>query len=107
VTESPHAERDDWAIEGSAITSPAILEALQALLDHHAVIVERGYYRGSRAPERCFFNDYEEFSGWLKTLSPGDVVYVWDFDENCRDDNTVAAGKVPDADGRVPRGGAY
>ena len=103
----PHAELDAWTTSGPKITSPTILGALELLLERRALLVERGFYRGSRAPERRFFNDYEDFRAWLETLRPGDTVYVWDFDENCREDNVVATGKVPDRQGRVTRGGAY
>lgn len=38
---------------------------------------------------------------------PGDAFHVWDFADLCRDNNTLADGKYPDAEGRVPSRGAY
>jgi hypothetical protein len=42
-----------------------------------------------------------------EAVRPGDSLWLWRFDELCRDDNSLAHGKVPDERGRVPKGGAY
>ena len=42
-----------------------------------------------------------------EAVRPGDSLWLWRFDELCRDDNSLAHGKVPDDRGRVPKGGAY
>jgi hypothetical protein len=72
------------------------------------VIVEHWFYYGSRSPDRLVFEDYDEFLEYLRAnAKPGDALHVWEFPRVCRDDNTLAHGKYPDAEGRVPKGGAY
>jgi hypothetical protein len=98
---------DEWTVDGARIDSDGVLRAVEALLERHSILVERGYYRRSRAPERRFFSEYDDFRTWMATLLPGDAVYVWDFEACCRNDNLLTSGKVPDSQGRVPTGGAY
>lgn len=85
-----------------------MLETIERALDETPVIVEHWFYRGSSAPDRIVFDDFEELKTYLtsKTL-PGDKIWMWRFDLSCRDDNALARGKVPDERGRVPRAGAY
>lgn len=71
------------------------------------VIVEHWFYCGSCSPERRVFEDYDEFLKYLRAAKPGDAFHVWEFSRVCLDDNTLANGKYPDAQGRVPKGGAY
>jgi hypothetical protein len=54
------------------------------------------------------FDDYEILTSYIKSNArPGDNFFAWDYSELCRDDNHVAFGKIPDAVGRMPQGGAY
>jgi hypothetical protein len=102
-------ESDEWTREGRKITDAEKLEAIRRTLDEIGpVIVEHWFYRGSRAPERLVFDDYEDFQKLLETgCRAGDKLYVWSFAQVCRHDNTLADGKCPDDDGFVPRKGAY
>jgi len=85
-----------------------MLETVERALSETPVIVEHRFYRGSRAPERRVFDDFEDLKAYLTSATaPGDKVWLWRFDLWCRDDNALAAGKIPDERGRVPRGGAY
>lgn len=102
-------EGDGWSADGRSILSAERLAAIQMILqDKGPVIVEHRFYRGSRAPQRLVFDDYDEFIEYVKTKAiSGDSFYVWDYEALCRDDNTLADGKYPDVDGRVPDRGAY
>jgi hypothetical protein len=98
-----------WSTEGPNILAPACLASVRDVVENVGpIIVEHWFYYGSCAPDRLLFDDYDKFVEYLTTKAkPGDAVYVWSFAQTCRDENTVANGKYPDALGRVPRGGAY
>ena len=100
-------KRSRWG-PGPTILSPENLTALRAALEQTPLIVEHRLYYGGRSPERRIFEDREDLEAYLGAhTTPGDDVWVWRFDELCRNDNTLTHGKVPDADGNVPAGGAY
>jgi hypothetical protein len=100
-------ESDRWGA-GPNILAEATLASIRAVLEQSPVIVEHRFYRGSRAPARMVFEDYDNFLAHLREQSrPGDAVYVWRYDELCRDTNIFARGKTPDERGRVPEGGPY
>src|SRR5438045_1969245 len=104
-------EADDWRPDGQKINSPKNLETIRKCLEveeHVAVIVEHWFYRGSCAPDRLLFDDYEELIGYLDNkASAGDMINIWSFDSCCHDDNMLVHGKCPDKDGLAPRRGAY
>jgi hypothetical protein len=98
---------DEWTTGGKNVLAPEVLQKIEVTLKNSPVIVEHWFYRGGRAPARLVFDDYEDFIGYINSTSkPGDAIYVWDF-SLCREDNHLAMGKVPDAQGRTPRRGAY
>ena len=100
-------EGDDWG-PGPSILAATALATLRSALDETSLMVEHRFYRGSRAPDRLIFDDYYELEAYLRGRTrPGDSFLVWRFDLLCRDDNRLLEGKVPDADGSVPAGGAY
>ncbi len=102
------SEEDGWSTEGANIASPENLSQIRDVLEHTGpIIVEWWHYRGSSAPDRLVFDDYDEFIGWLALTMAGDAVWVWDFAALCREDNAIAHGKSPDEGGQVPIGGAY
>jgi hypothetical protein len=99
-------ELDDWRSDGAQIMSD--LPRIEAALDRTVVVLEHWFYRGSRAPRRTFWEDFQELKAYLeKEARPGDLLYFWEFDEVCRRDNVLAQGKFPDEKGRVPLRGAY
>ncbi|MCA9676530.1 MAG: hypothetical protein KC464_15970 [Myxococcales bacterium] len=100
---------DEWTRSEPTITEPGLLAQMRRLLDEaSALIVEHRVYRGAREPRRFVCTTPDELDQYLRIHArPGDSFYLWAFEDCCRDDNHVAYGKVPDADGRVPRGGAY
>jgi hypothetical protein len=102
-------EGDEWSTDGRNILSADQLEKIRAVLSGSGpVIVEHRHYRGSCAPDRLLFNEYDDLQAWLtKSAQPGDAFYLWDYADVCRDENTIASGKYPDSRGRVPRKGAY
>jgi hypothetical protein len=98
----------EWTTQGAKITSPENLETIRQTLEDSSVIVEHWFYCGSSAPDRLVFDDFDNFIEYLSTKAwAGDIIYIWNFGELCKDDNTLANGKCPAEDGCVPRKGAY
>ncbi len=80
----------------------------KAAISRTVLVLEHWFYRGSRAPRRTFWEEFEELKTYLEEEArPGDLFYLWEFDKVCRRDNMLAHGKFPDAKGRVPVRGAY
>lgn len=102
-------EADQWTPDGVKITSEENLEVIRRTLDEQGpIVVEHRRYRGSSAPDRLIFDDYENFIDYLNTKAwAGDSIWIWSFDELCRDENSLVHGKCPDDSGCVPEGGAY
>jgi hypothetical protein len=100
---------DGWSESGARITDAQVLERLRKVLEEQgAVIVEHRFYRGARSPSRYVFDSFEELEAYLREKTrPGDSFYMWSFEATCTDDKVLEHGKVPDAQGRVPKGGAY
>jgi hypothetical protein len=100
---------DEWVINESYTIDSRIFAELHRLLeDVCPVIVEHRFYMGARSPERLVFDDYERLEDYLGSQTrPGDHVLFWRYDECCTDSNITMAGKMPDAEGRTPVGGAY
>jgi hypothetical protein len=99
----------DWSSKGPNALSPECLTRVRQVLEEKgSVIVEHRFYYGSSAPDRLIFDDFDVFLEHVMTRSrPGDSFWIWDYQSVCRDDNPLATGKFPDAEGRVPSGGAY
>jgi hypothetical protein len=102
-------EADDWNPDGSKITAPEKLEAIRDQLENRGpVIVEHWHYRGSSAPDRLIFEDFEMFSEWLREKTfAGDAIDAWAWATVCKPEHRLTEGKCPDERGLVPRGGAY
>ncbi len=100
---------DVWTTEAPRITDAETLSRLATILATESpLIVEHKFYRGARSPHWFVADDYDELVEYLRTQTrPGDKFTIWRFDECCRDDNVLTNGKAPDADGKVPIGGAY
>jgi hypothetical protein len=102
-------DKSDWSTDGRNILSEDRLATLRKILDDVGpVIVEHWFYYGSRSPDRLVFDDYYTLVEYLKgKTKPGDAIHVWNYAELCRDSNTLVNGKIPDEQGRTPKGGAY
>lgn len=102
-------EKDEWTKGGSIVSSTEHLSRLRNVIENEsAVIVEHRFYRGGRAPHRFVSDDFEELEQYIKTqTAAGDSIYFWRFDDCCRDNNVLVAGKVPDEFGQVPKHGTY
>ena len=97
-----------WGTEGSVITDPANREKIRQAFEESDLIVRHWFLYGSSAPDRMIFSDFEEFKKYLRhKVKPGDALDIWSFEDVCRQDNLLLEGKKPDAEGRVPKGGAY
>lgn len=101
--------QDNWVTNGPVLTAPEVLALLRRTIESESpLVVEHRHYQAARAPTRFMSDDYEELDRYLRTeVNAGDSFYVWNFDRCCTDSNTLAKGKIPDAEGRVPVGGAY
>jgi len=100
-------ESDRWG-PGPSILDADTLAALRSAVEDTPLIVEHWFYRGASSPDRQIFEDGDALEAYLRERTrPGDAVWIWRFDALCRDDNALTHGKVPDADGTVPTGGAY
>lgn len=100
-------EADDWG-PGASIVDPAQLATLRATLEESPLILEHWHYRGSSSPDRHVFDDFDTLDTYLRERTRwGDNIWIWRFDTLCRNDNALAHGKIPDANGHVPAKGAY
>jgi hypothetical protein len=99
-------ESDDWAPRPN-ILDETTLAKVQRVLEESPIIVERWFYRGGSSPERLVFEEFDAFVAYVRAARPGDAFDVWRFDVLCRSDNRFVEGKRPDADGAVPKRGAY
>lgn len=98
----------EWGSEGRKINTPENRAVIRQVLEKGPIIVEHWLYCGGRCPERKVFDNFEQFEEYLNNeAKPGDAFHIWDFAALCRDDNSIANGKLPDANGHVPKRGAY
>jgi hypothetical protein len=103
-----HAPQDEWGTEAPNIMSAERLAAIRQTLEESPIVVEHWFFYGCSAPDRLIFDEYEAFNEYLRTKAkPGDSIWVWRFDQNCRENNCLTHGKCPDEQGLVPRKGAY
>ncbi|HSS97799.1 MAG TPA: hypothetical protein VLK33_12250 [Terriglobales bacterium] len=101
-------EADDWTTDGAKITAPETLQSIQKTLEEAPIVIEHWFYRGSSAPDRIIFDDFDDFMEYLNCkASAGDKIYIWNFSTTCNDKNRLASGKCPDDNGRTPKKGAY
>ncbi len=99
---------DTWTADGARISSEVLSRLRSIIDDESALIVEHRVYRGASAPRRFVCDDFDELERYvLKSTKPGDSLWFWNFENCCRDDDSVAHGKTPDEQGRVPMSGAY
>lgn len=102
-------EEDEWVTEGRKITSEEGLDRIREAMDSRgSILVEHWIHRGSQAPARLVFDEFEDFVEYLQRDSAGgDAVDVWLVQELCTRENRFEWGKVPDLDGSTPRRGVY
>jgi hypothetical protein len=107
---TPYRERmsDEWTITGAVLDNVALAALRPILEDESPVIVEHRFYRGASAPHRFLVERHEDLVAYVRERGrPGDSFYFWVFERCCPDSQAVAHGKLPDAEGRIPVGGAY
>lgn len=97
-----------WTSDASIVDAGALDRLTRVIDDESPLVVEHRFYREARAPFRFVCDDPDELKHYVETEArPGDSFYFWKFEDCCRDDNVLYSGKRPDAEGRVPVGGAY
>jgi len=97
-----------WTSDAAMVDAGALDRLTRVIDGESPLVVEHRFYGGARAPFRFVCNDTDELKRYVETEArPGDSFYFWKFEDCCRDDNVLYAGKRPDAEGRVPVGGAY
>jgi hypothetical protein len=102
------SEADGWSESGSKISAPENLEAIRQELERGPIVVEHWHYRGSSAPSRQVFAEYDAFILYLEEHAyAGDAFDVWSWEDLCRPERRLVEGKCPAEDGKVPSGGAY
>jgi hypothetical protein len=103
------AEEDEWSSAGETITSADKLDAIRRVLEREGpILMEHKFLRGAREPDTRVFSEYGEFvKHLLGHARAGDKISVWSLWPFMRDTPPLAIGKCPDADGAVPKGGAY
>jgi hypothetical protein len=60
------SEADNWSTAGVNILAPDLLDRIRNIVEQQPVIVEHLLYRGSSAPLRLIFDEYEGFFGSLE-----------------------------------------
>ena len=101
---------DEWTTDGRKITDSESISAIRDLLNNHGgpVLLEHRYLRGGRGPDHFVFHSFDDVVEYLTdNARAGDNIYVWNIEEFLRDAKPLAHGKCPDADGAVPKKGAY
>lgn len=97
-----------WGHDAPNVLAPETLAAIKRAFEGSSLIVEHHFLFGSRAPDSFVFDDFEDFEEYVQEkVRPGDDLWFWRYHDLCRDDNAVTHGKYPDAEGKVPTGGAY
>ncbi len=105
---SDNKNKDIWSFEGNKIFSNQNIKIIKEALELGVIIVEHRFYCGGSAPGHLIFEDFETFEKYLSdNCTPGDHIWVWSYENICKDDNVLVFGKWPDMEGRVPQGGAY
>lgn len=99
---------DELTSTGSKIDQ-RLLDELKLIIEERSdVVVEHRFYRAGRSAYKFVASDYAELEEYLKTrVRFGDSFYFWLFDDCCTESNAFHRARVPDAEGRVPIGGAY
>jgi len=96
----------EWRTDGKKILDAGNVRAIQEHLETvGAIAVLHWHFCGASAPTPLAFVDADDFDEYVRTKAqPGDAFDVRPFPYSGA---TVAEGKVPDADGYTPVGGAY
>jgi hypothetical protein len=100
-------DSSNWSNKESNILSKENLDAVRNhLAKVRQVVVLHWHFCGAHAPTPFAFDDFDEFETYLKSkVNVGDAIDIWPFPRDAK--NTIASGKYPDADGKVPVKGAY
>ncbi|MBL0121749.1 MAG: hypothetical protein IPP88_03135 [Betaproteobacteria bacterium] len=99
-------DNSNWSNKEPNILSPENLEAVRNhLVKVGDIVVLHWHFCGARAPTPLAFDDFAKFETYLKSkVKEGDAIDIWPFPRDAK--STIASGKYPDADGRVPIEGA-
>ncbi len=103
------SEADEWAVGLPAISDSSLLDEMKRVFEAgKIVVVEHWFYRGSSAPDRLVFDDYDMFEEYLREKGrAGDSIHVFDITGALKDGAQVVHGKCPNERGETPKKGAY
>src|SRR5579864_1675027 len=99
------SEADQRTFDGVKINTPENIQTIRNILENVGpIIVEHWFYRGSSAPDRVVFDDFEDFEQYVNAkTSAGDAIDIWSFAAVCTRQSRLVFGKCPDDQGRVPK----
>jgi hypothetical protein len=108
TTSEPYAP-DEWTPVGPKINDSAQLARIRQELEQRgAILLKHWHYCGARSPSHVAFDEFEDFMSYMThNAHPGDAFDVWPVSVLCSGIGTLAAGKYPDAQGCIPKRGAY
>jgi hypothetical protein len=100
-------DSSNWSDKEPNILSQKNLEAVRNHLAKAGdVAVLHWHFCGARTPTPLAFDDFEEFETYLKSkVKEGDAIDIWPFPRDAK--TTIASGKFPNTDSKVPIKGAY
>src|SRR5579863_5248817 len=81
------SEADQRTFDGVKINTPENIQMVRNILENVGpIIVEHWFYRGSSAPDRVVFDDFEDFEQYVNAkTSAGDAIDIWSFGLCVRD----------------------
>lgn len=100
---------DQWIVDSASTLDSSKIAALCDIIEEHSgLIVEHRFYRSGRAPHRFICDNPESLVEYCRSdVRPGDHLIFWQFESCCRNENIFDRTKLPNAEGKVPAGGAY
>jgi hypothetical protein len=98
----------EWVTNQPNIMSEESLAKVRAALDKGYIVVEHMHFYGGRSLDKMFIEDFEDFMDYVRAKAkPGDQFVIYAIEEMFDKKLYTLKAKFPDAEGRVPVGGAY
>src|SRR5438105_2336035 len=98
----------EWVADQPNIVSEESLSKIRAALAKGYIVVEHMHFYGGRSLDKMFMEEFDDFMDYVRTKTkPGDQFVVYAIEELFDKNLYTLKAKFPDAEGRVPVGGAY